>query len=755
MLKLNHLEVSNYIVWREASLVFRPGVTFIHGKNRAGKTILGRAIKRALRGADFDSKRGTSASKLPPKSRLRLAFAIDKDEWNVEATASKVSLHLNGKSLGLSGKRSGLKKLLAELPISNDLFDATIFLSGKKPHRLQDTSPVQTADWLASVFRIDVMYDALLEQASGRLTAARKAAAQIDALQINLSGLGASASKADLAAADKAHVRARSKLGEVREALSDVTTVLPLLRQAADLPRLPKKPVGAEASLEAEVTRLDRRLAAFNEYSIRLEAYREALAAWKNGAARLEEMCREVGVKDPAAAAKRLEVTKRARGLAARPFMRVLAKRERWKAEAAARFVAKNRAPLPGAEFTRLIERSRKLDRAELEATLDLNKAQALPDGECPTCGQPCDHRHRRSVVNEIAMRLKDIKPKARKLRQRLVVAKACAAVTVRQDPRPAVRGFKQLRARLDFSIDLLGRIVEAAEHMPAPPKKPEAPKGFNSRASAQKRRDAVNERLSAVCAYRDLSQRHADVQKSLNAFAKTLRRHGSTPAEQLRNSAKESGRLLAAVGKLEAEVAETSAKASTLREQLRIRQSIGRQVKELRPLADDVIALEALVDAFGRTGLRLRRLEGITAAFEATLNEAIPLLWPEGTRITTSIEAKGVHIRLTRSTGGESDLSALSGSEEQVWKMLCAYALLRILPPSLRCDTVILDELEANLDEESREKFVKRFIPALSSVIPNVVIVSPQSRALLPIDAATFYRIRFDKQGRSVLKDV
>src|SRR5690606_9421938 len=102
---------------------------------------------------------------------------------------------------------------------------------------------------------------------------------------------------------------------------------------------------------------------------------------------------------------------------------------------------------------------------------------------------------------------------------------------------------------------------------------------------------------------------------------------------------------------------------------------------------------------ALGRDGFRTRRLESTMELFVNNLNEFVPLLWNEPFKFEIEIGKRKCDI-IAHRNNKSGVVSTISGSEKRRWQLLSALAMLRLLPANRRCDTIILDELEANLDE-------------------------------------------------------
>lgn len=755
MLELRSLSVADYVRWGSAEFEFRPGVSFIHGVNRSGKSLLFRAPRLAIYGAGL-GKRHSESSKIPAGAKIELEFANSGKRWKIKASPKSVQLFENGKSLSLSGKKSGLAKLGEVQPLSLRLFDSSVYLSANSRHFLQHASATEASEWLANLFRVDAVYDPLLEKAKADLSKANKAAVQLSVVR----GLIRDARAQFVKSGEEFDSSTRSKqikwldeklsafsvsLSQERDRLSMLVELLPVLEQRDNLPKLGgRKPSGNLDELNGELHRLE-------ETERKLIAYKSAVEAQKEFAdkrAKLEARLSKLLENAPTF----WDDLAQAEGVAqelGRMFGLLQDKEADWVSQEAERMFAQ-RNPIdikatPGAL------RSAKESALQAEKRLAilqdrLKQIDSRPSGACPTCGQKASKSHNTKERRELKPEIKRAESALRVARHQAKAISMHLGWTQRTNPRneralvgSAIKGVTE-------DIAILREIEEvrsAIDHLPAG-KLPPRPTYNGSLRDIRAAIAQIEEDIVEIEKYRQLKRRHQDVAKALAR----LEVGEDVTAKSVRA---DRDKVKAGIARLESEVLRLTTKVATLKQADKSLTEAEKQEAELAPIVGHKAELEALVEAFGKTGLRLRRLETIAAAFEDALNEAVPLIWPEHFRFTVFTGMKGVSIRLRRD-GSESDLSNLSGSEEQAWKMLCAYALSRILPPELRCDTIILDEIESNMDERSRERFSKRLMPVMIESFPKVVIVSPQNRSHLPVSVDHHYEIVSDKDLKSKL---
>jgi len=163
--------------------------------------------------------------------------------------------------------------------------------------------------------------------------------------------------------------------------------------------------------------------------------------------------------------------------------------------------------------------------------------------------------------------------------------------------------------------------------------------------------------------------------------------------------------------------------KAETLAQDLK---DLRKQIKKRKDASADFAIYEALREAYGAKGLRQMRVAYLASQFQANLNQLAPMLFGEDISFKIVIGNSKFDILATRN-GLTGDVRMLSGFESRAFTLLTMLALLPFIPASSRCNFLILDEIESGLDEASM-RIIANFIPTLAEVVPNVIIVTPQS---------------------------
>lgn len=118
-----------------------------------------------------------------------------------------------------------------------------------------------------------------------------------------------------------------------------------------------------------------------------------------------------------------------------------------------------------------------------------------------------------------------------------------------------------------------------------------------------------------------------------------------------------------------------------------------------------------------------------ICKEIENNLNNYSNLLFCEPVRFEINVGKGQFDILITRNPGKKeivSDVKVLSGAESKAFNLLVFLAVLMEQPDSRRANMVIFDEFDANMGENNRKLFINSFIPMINTIIPHVIIVTP-----------------------------
>ena len=157
--------------------------------------------------------------------------------------------------------------------------------------------------------------------------------------------------------------------------------------------------------------------------------------------------------------------------------------------------------------------------------------------------------------------------------------------------------------------------------------------------------------------------------------------------------------------------------------------------------LSQNATILRALKQAFSNKGISRIHIEHSIKLYETALNSYSGYIFGEPIHFACEMSTRNFQILATRNHM-TTDISSLSGSEMRQFSLLNALALLSFLPIHRRWNTLILDEIEANMDANSLNLFTNEFLPRMLSVIPNITLITPQDEQTLSIEDAKAYTV-------------
>jgi len=167
---------------------------------------------------------------------------------------------------------------------------------------------------------------------------------------------------------------------------------------------------------------------------------------------------------------------------------------------------------------------------------------------------------------------------------------------------------------------------------------------------------------------------------------------------------------------------------------------SLSDQISELSLKTADHNIKTHLRKAFGPRGIRKQRVAEIGLAIQTAFNNNAAYVFDFPIKFELVITDTKFQILAERNNIW-SDVRQLSGAESRAFTLLTLISLIQFCPPEQRLDTVILDEIEGNMDQPFRDMYINLFIPRLRKLIPKVVIVTPLSEKEMFIPKAFVYK--------------
>jgi hypothetical protein len=166
------------------------------------------------------------------------------------------------------------------------------------------------------------------------------------------------------------------------------------------------------------------------------------------------------------------------------------------------------------------------------------------------------------------------------------------------------------------------------------------------------------------------------------------------------------------------------------------------QKIEQLEAVARDSELYEHLLAAYGPKGLRIARVQYLTQVWLDNMNSFVNLIISEPYTFSLDVDINRFIILAERSNKISEIAGALSGSEHRSFIALNALAMLHLLPSHYRSNIIVLDEIEAGLDADSRILFATEFLPKLTELVNNITIVTPLSPEEISIPDAREFRV-------------
>lgn len=368
--------------------------------------------------------------------------------------------------------------------------------------------------------------------------------------------------------------------------------------------------------------------------------------------------------------------------------------------------------------------------KAEL-SMLRAQKEQLNPDlideienGQCPTCGADVDAKHlekelkkvNKKIDHLIKVKIKTGERRVRELSEQKDVRKRHGRIATELalfkgdvEPKKIVKAEKICKAlaRLDSLLSSLSKI-----------ELPEEPEGYRSFSNEE-----LDDYIAKRKEYKKLLEDLAIAKNSSN----------------LMNELKDLGfKSATAVAKAEKKLKKVNIEersgiclkvSSALEQRPRIQEKIENLKKtktKLEKQLSESKLLDALIQAYGPSGLKRYACAEIAKKVERNINHLSHLIFAEGFKFHFDVTDTDFKI-FYEDKRGVFDVRNLSGAEGRSFTVLSMLGILPLIPSELRTNIIVLDEMDANMGPTLRSMFCNELIPALNTIIPHVVVVTPQ----------------------------
>lgn len=737
MYTLDTLSVQRWHLFREAEFKFQAGLTRIGGENASGKSLLMAAIPTI-----FSLIQKDDLDKAPKGSTLNLSYSKDEQQVDVSLatpSSSRYFIGINGEDMQPHAQKDAKNLLLRNWAIPEALFNYTIFLRGKKEHPLSVGTPGTRSAWLLEALDLTAIYDAYKQEVDQNIAKLGRLADKQEVLKSELDKTQARIP--DSSISKKVAKNAAKKLKQAKAAYKALpresqrlTHLIDLLEQIRDLPQVPKTASFYEKKLDA----LRLELSKLREVEERVEQIRDNER--HNAAIQAKIDHSSLRFSDSTINESNLELRKSKLEKQERIAERYLKEHEEYASQTEERreFAVLKRLKLR----TTSLEEAQNLLSAvvyrgtQVEEMLENLDSLDSDAKECPTCGNKLSAKHISKEVKRLKLESKAIPDSVGEIKQevRYWRLKAIKFLPEPQKPdfsskqmrnaREEIEAFEKvqaLRAKLrpveKVKVKNIGkRISEMAAQV---------------KALEKKRHAAVNLRALRRMLPEELTEQTAEY---LEYILEESREKLSTITSEMTHAEQIIEKYSDVQNRYNTQIKLVSQYRSTVN---RLQEEIAEYAKELK----DLDAWQALSKAFGNSGVRMFQLRESAAILSQQLTELSSLFFGTTYRFEIEVAPHKLTVQAERNNKLGS-VKSFSGWETRCWNLLCAMAMLRILPSSMRCDTMILDEVEANMSKRARERYVKDVLPELATIVPKIIVVTPLINGEMPLQPNYDYMV-------------
>jgi len=727
MISAKAVEANNFVTYDHARFEFKPGVSVIRGQNRSGKSLLFAGIPNLRFGSPIMATgRGGGTMFTRPNGSFQFEFDHGKTpvvirQFVGKGKTAKYSISIDGKDQEVDTQKAAFALMAEWLPGTEDLFSTTVYLTALKANPMQGGSGAQRMEYLEKLFDM-ASVDTLREKIKTMLEKSKRAMVELEALKAEYEAIEKPDPRLDRMARYLKHAiedgevyldyrdrlkRRESEARTLREGLNFSSAhpkrLKTMKKQAeAELVSVYKKlerlKAAQRASHDAAVVR--KQVAQLNRRRADAAKHLKALAA-KHGHEIFHELDRE-GLDSHQLDLMKLsnlltEIKGHRRNYV--KLRKIIARFDARQAKTPRRirrFIKQADASVTRlAPYVKLIEHLHEHD-----------------SGSCPTC-------MRNFSKDELKANI-DLMEEYRMAKRVLRAIEAPVGLQYAADDPPSVDTVRKLKAdvqalekkisalRVYLSFDEIVRSCEEELLALGPVTDAEEVDHEQDIAQLSAVAQGVKDRLSRINDDLDTHRKIRNVMKQVDPPPPSPMTHGAMQ------------RALVMHGAIDQ-------KADRARRDRSRRLEIEDRMKKLARLVEHDDVLSALYAAYGPRGLRVNQMADMADLLEGSFNDHARQFFPESMYFQFDVAPSRVDVQVQRnSLSGAASL--MSGSESRLFQLLCMASVMEYLPKKFRWDTVILDEIESNMEDVTRSFLVEKCLPHIISAVDKVNIITPLS---------------------------
>jgi len=744
MLRVTDIELDNVVLFKKVRLaVDRHPFTVISGHNEdsrissetsngAGKSLLLSSIPNlryeATPLAQTKSKKDmlTSAA-----ARIKMAFVGNNNvPYSITQTSSKFVIEEDGKDIESRTIPLQKTKIAEIFPITEEEFYSYVYLQSQRPLNFQIDKPAARLQYITSIFRLDV-YDQLKKYFTKKLGEIKNKQVEFDVLNqqlVKINGLleRLAWSKESAAELDEAREVIKTLGGDSKTLQSKIQKYKAALAIVEQYDKLKAKRKKLKPPIDLKRAKEERK------WHRDMEEYQSELKTYKAQKKQLEQQVEELGKTKPIAVLKKKLKALNAHLKAEEKALTELHEvRQEWKSlekrkeelALACEAVGLKRKDAPVAVAFGKGRQEEEL--VQHKAVLQLKSIlHDCTDGECPTCMQQVE-------IDKIRKHIKKAEKAIDKLETHIEQFDAALAyVRVRDkkikfDDAAFVERRKQYAADSD-TFDKLESQFEAATQV----------EKLTTRLSKLKAPEKVIvEPKYSLDQLEEIFEAHSEIQRIDSVLESLENQHGTIDAVSLSNKLSDAQarykKIERRYTKAQDICSNLGSKASEYKVLRRERKDALEKLELIKPIIAQRDMFKSLEKGYSAKGLKITAANGVLFQIEQLMNRYSNLIFAEPFKFTLFAKEDGVHCRVDRGNGKESDVRLLSGAESDCFRLLWMWVMLVMVEDDRRTNFCVLDEPDSHMDDTTRSLFVERFIPALRTLVPHVFLVTPLSKHL------------------------
>lgn len=751
MIEFEKIALKNVITHKDSAFEFQPGITVVRGDNGAGKSLLFNCIPNVFDSAPPLAKKKDAKVLHSENSMSAIGFKFkyaDKGYRVIqESKKGSLTYSIEEDGIDLEPRTISIAKELMEkaFPISTNHYYSLIHLNTYRPHILLSGTGPQRKEFFEELFHLNIS-DFMADKVKEEYNVLKRLKDEMTVLKDQINELkhidNIDDLKNEYKLKEKEYLELEKKYNELTKNISIITSIETYMSQLkypnVSLEELEKKKSDIENKLE--------KMEKFKEkvsYEIFSYNQNEEIKAKK------KELEKELeGFKDISETAENIKIQyneikengnllkkKKAEAEENNKLFEELKELEK--------LVAPENKEISYMEYlkkTSIAENSIK-EKENLVKRLEGLQGEA----KCPMCQQPLNEKDLESLI---ASCNNDI----------LYLGMPLC------NKRETIKWFELKEKGLEFIC-----IEGVEEDLLLVTNKLEELKGLYNRA---KQKEEIEQKIRALPEIKEIEQPDTDKLKEIEQkiplgrskleilnsdirIRKELEKLDTDKFSNLNKSGleQETLELQPKIRELNEKRMELNANIKLGEEQNSRFEKITNRIAEIEKKIESMPVYEALIKAYSAKGIRIAQIAYLAEMFCNNLNKYSNMVFNKKMKFFVNVDANNFNIFAERN-GRTSDVSQLSGQESRFFMLLCALSLIPFIPERLRCDTIILDEVEAGVNEANRKYLVNQgFFKTLQSIVKKIVIVTPMSGQEYYIDANQEYYISLKNDSSHIEK--